>query len=209
MAMERPKYAVVNATPKHKAITTKRNNSSLSVAAILLKILGTIHRLNIIATTTNRAILAKAKPSATAIFSGCCKAGSIANITPKAKSWVINIASIICPCTVLVSPLSVSVFNTIAVEERDKTAPKKIPWGIPEAQPVKTVTIATRAIVNPICSKLPLIAISLTRFRSAKENSTPSANSRKATPISAKDLMSATLLNNLKPKGPIAKPLTK
>ena len=69
-----------------------------------------------------------------------------------------------------------SVFNTIAVEERDKTAPKKIPCVIPEAQPVKTVTIATRAIVKPICSKLPLMAICLTRFRSAKENSTPRAN---------------------------------
>ena len=53
------------------------------------------------------------------------------------------------------------------------------------------------------------MAISLIRLSSAKENSTPKANRRKATPTSAKDLIKLTSFNNLKPKGPTISPLAK
>ena len=146
---------------------------------------------------------------ATVKLSGWLSAGKIANIRPNARSCAIKIANITWPGIVLVSPFSVKVLRTTAVEESERTAPRNIPWTGVFTQPKVKENKATKVIVIPIWRMLPFRAISLTLFNSARENSTPKVNKSKATPISAKDLISSTLLINPKPKGPMIRPENK
>ena len=193
--------------PKHRATTPSKNSSRLSVRASSRNKGGIIQIPATTAPAANNPIRSSAVNTAMPINSkGRSRAGNTASISPSARSWTTNIPSMIWPWGVSVSLRSIKHLSTTAVEDKDKIAPRNTPWAGELTQPTKSDTNAVTDIVRTIWIPPPPKLIAWTFLISEKENSTPKANNKKATPNWARV---STWINSLispSPAGPTTIP---
>jgi len=104
--------------------------------------------------------------------------------------------------------VSVRLLSTTAVEDKESTAPRKIPCtGV--SQPLATASAAVIAMVRPICKAPPPMAIPRTWRNSLRENSTPRLNSKKVTPNWARVSTCTNSLIHPSPVGPTRIPASR
>jgi len=97
------------------------------------------------------------------------------------RSWKMSMPTERLPCGELTSPLSVSSFNTIAVEERAIMKPRSIETG--KEKPIREPAASTMATVTPTWNPPPMSPSRRMLSMRAMENSSPMVKSRRTTPI--------------------------
>ena len=134
--------------------------------------------------------LSPAWPSWASPAEGSFMSGRTMTMGTMARSWTMSMPIITLLDRVPSQPWFMSVLSSTMVLERLIMAPNQTE--VFRSQPMSLPMPRPRPMVNPICTGVPIRAMYLTGLRSLCENSSPRANSKSATPISASRSMSCT-----------------
>ena len=183
-AIDNPAQAVTSAVPSASVTIARTKRSGAPARATRVNTQGTA-RAPITSVPTRMAIaFNSARPSdATSPSVGPLNAGSTTIIGTTLRSCTIRIPSAMRPWGAASSPRSLSRRMTTTVLDRATRAPKKTTAR--PLSPMSTARPAPTAMLATICTRPPNRATRPTLSRVDSDTSTPRANIKNATPMSA------------------------
>ena len=206
-ATDSPNWLISHAEPRATEITVSRNTSRVRVASTARKTRGIRNRA-----TTSRATTAKtaranshATSKATPLLLPPASAGtsSVSGIT--SRSWKISAPTMKRPCGASNSPRTVSTRSTTTVLDSATTSPKTMPRGTVSPAIRRMASVAR--VVTPTCKEPPNATAFQMKRRRESENSSPTANKSRITPISAICSMCSESPTSPRPCGPAMAPV--
>src|SRR3990170_3908848 len=208
-ASDKPRLYVIQAVPRQRSTTRRKNISRFLSRITWWRRKGTIFRAEKNTTTspriamprvfnTERGVTAPAMPAWPMI-------GSKSIMGTTAMSWNRRMPVASLPCAVSSSALSEYILSTMAVLLRDARKPKNTAWGRGEWN--ASATPVTAAIVSSTWVPPPMRNWRPERMMSAIENSSPTVKRSRTTPISARRSTARVSVMKAAPCGPMSTPV--